>query len=225
MDIYIVKINDIDDLKLLQLSSTISKQKRERFIKYYHKIDKIRLVIGEILAKTIIIEQTNLLNNQIQFDINEYGKPSLLNNPSVHFNISHSNEYVCCAFSNNCIGIDVEFINDIEYESIANTYFTKDENNYISNSANKLDTFYQLWTLKESYIKCIGKGLSIPFSSFSIDFNNLQINLKDNKEYLFKTIDFDSNYKLSICSKSNCTSPDLIFINQIDLLNYYDSVK
>ncbi|WP_257149478.1 4'-phosphopantetheinyl transferase family protein [Bacillus cereus] len=32
----------------------------------------------------------------------------------------------------------------------------------------KNDYFYDLWTLKESYIKAIGTGLSTPFNSFTI---------------------------------------------------------
>ena len=46
------------------------------------------------------------------------------------------------------------------------------------NSDEKINYFYDLWTLKESYIKTIGKGLYTPLNSFSIkritNFNFIQ---------------------------------------------------
>jgi 4'-phosphopantetheinyl transferase len=87
-----------------------------------------------------------------------------------------------------------------------------------------LSRFYEIWTLKESYIKCLGKGLSIPLKSFSISINDGIITViteYENKEYMFKRFEVEQDYKIAACSINNADEeiPDyLIWINQNNLI-------
>ena len=61
------------------------------------------------------------------------------------------------------IGCDVEALSrekksDNIY-SIAERFFSECEQNYISDSENTSRAFYEIWTRKESYLKCTGEGL------------------------------------------------------------------
>lgn len=162
MEIYAVKIYNISEEKLKELCLLIDSEKKYKVEKFVNKKDKIRTVIGEILIRTIIVENLKISNKYIRFNKNQYGKPYLKEYTNFNFNISHSGDYVVCAIDDKPIGIDVEEVKHIDYEEIAKNFFTTNEFEYIVNRdlKFKLNRFYEIWTLKESYIKCCGKGLS-----------------------------------------------------------------
>ncbi len=68
------------------------------------------------------------------------------------------------------VGVDIEKIRPIDF-AIAERFFTASEYRLLMDTAEqeRLQLFYTLWTLKESYIKFVGKGLSIPLDSFAIE--------------------------------------------------------
>ena len=60
-------------------------------------------------------------------------------------------------------------------------------------------TFFELWTKKESLLKCIGEGFHR--SAKSVDVSG-DIYTENNKKYYFKTWYF-SDYIMSVCSENN----------------------
>lgn len=225
MNMYSVKISDINEKIVNQLYLQIDKEKMNKIKKYLNKYDRSRSLIGEILVRTIIIDKLKICNEYIKFDLNRYGKPYLRKKPCFHFNISHSGDYVVCAVDDKPIGIDVEEIKDIEYEELAKKIFTIQEYNYIINKGldNQLDRFYEIWTLKESYIKCCGKGLTIPLQSFTIIIDQLEnIKIINNDEYMkytFKIFNIGLNYKVSLCTLNHQVTTEIIDIEQDCLID------
>lgn len=227
MEIYAVKISDISEEMLSELCLLIDSEKKSKVEKFVNKKDKIRTLIGEILIRTIIIENLNIDNKYINFNKNQYGKPYLKEYPNFNFNISHSGDYVLCAVDDKAIGVDVEEEKSIEYEEIAKSFFTTKEFDYIVNGdlKSQLDRFYEIWTLKESYIKCCGQGLSIPLKSFSIEidkYGNIKgISNNEYKEHIFKLFDIELGYKVAVCSLNKEIPNDLIRLDQKCLINKY----
>lgn len=227
MEIYVAKISDINEEDLNELCLLIDSEKKCKVEKFINKKDKIRTLIGEILIRTIIIECLKIDNRHIKFNKNQYGKPYLKGYPNFNFNISHSGEYVLCAIDDKPIGIDVEEVKHIEFEDIGKNFFTEKEFQYIANkdSKSKLDRFYEIWTLKESYIKCCGQGLSIALNSFSIEINKYKnikmISNNENREHTFKLFDIELGYKVAICSLNKEISNNIIRLDQNFLINKY----
>ena len=67
------------------------------------------------------------------------------------------------AVSDSEIGVDIECKTD-PGRRVTERFFTEAEKSYVRND----DDFRRIWTMKEAFIKCLGKGLSIPLRSFSV---------------------------------------------------------
>lgn len=216
MEVHAVKITDtlrapVDP----QLLSMVSAQRREGIQRFRNVADAQRSLHAELLLR-VILRMKGIPSGKIQFKVNANGKPSLVNFPELHFNISHSGEWVVCALDCEPVGVDVEAIQPIDY-AIADRYFSAQENERLLRQPekDKLAYFYDIWTLKESYIKAKGKGLSLLLHSFSIMKEDRAICLEfpneDAAGYCFKQFDIDSGYKFSLCGV-NARSADNVLI-------------
>ena len=113
----------------------------------------------------------------LRFRYNDYGKPYLLNNPSLYFNLSNSHRVALYAITmSREVGIDIELMrNDICVKDIAERFFSFEE--IIACSCRRphedqyLEGFYRIWTLKEAYTKVIGQGLSFGLNRFTTNIN------------------------------------------------------
>jgi len=208
IELYAVRINkDIELSTFNKLTEYTSIENKEKISDFFSYKDSQRTLIGDLLARYIICKKYNMKNTDIIFFKNEYGKPFLKNYPHFYFNISHSKDYVVCAVSDMPIGIDIELVKNINL-NVAKRFFSASEYNYLLTQPKEeqLDYFYKLWTLKESYIKAVGKGLSIPLNSFSINICNDDITITSRKQpttYIFYHYNISFDYKLSICVKKN----------------------
>ncbi|MDW6093412.1 4'-phosphopantetheinyl transferase superfamily protein [Vibrio rhizosphaerae] len=138
-----------------------------------------------------------------------YGKPAIAGTPSLWFNISHSNGVGVLLLSRSGdVGVDIEFKKkDSQILKIARRFFHRQEMAQLESLPSK-DVYRQarqLWTLKESYIKAIGKGLAHPLNSFWFDLNESLVNmyLGENKQpetgWLFYMYEYQQLFDLSLC--------------------------
>jgi len=195
----------------------------EKLINFKHSTNMQRSLWGEILLRKYLSDKINLKSDKISFETNDKGKPFLKNNP-IHFNITHSGDWVLAAFSNDVVGIDVELIHKVNYDIATRFFSTKECNdlfNIIDDEARK-SYFFDLWTLKESYLKAIGTGLTKPLNTFTISFNENYITLRDEENPLlnvfFRQYFLEENYKLSTCSFSNFFSDEIKILTFEDIL-------
>ncbi|MED4445711.1 4'-phosphopantetheinyl transferase family protein [Bacillus thuringiensis] len=228
MKLYAVDILDIGKEIFDNACSLIDLDKRCKIEKFINKKDKIRTLIGEILIRTIICEDLRIRNKNIKFEKNKYGKPYLIGYNNFQFNISHSGNFLVCAVDDKPIGIDIEKVKYIEYKDIAKRFFSVSEFDYIDKEEDlptQLNKFYEIWTLKESYIKCCGQGLSIPLKSFSIDidkYENIKVKIPNQyTEHVFRRFDIDSGYKISVCSVNKEIPNNIKMIDQNSLIDYF----
>lgn len=223
--VFVIEIKDFDSNKeILHLNSLLSKEKQIRVEKFLKKEDIYRCILGELLLRYSLWNFYDYKVKNIKFLYNEFGKPRLYytDNQNIHFNISHSGNWIVCGISNQPIGIDVECINN-NVSDIAQRFFTNAENNYIKTQipTEQAKAFFKIWTLKESYIKCVGKGLTIPLNSFSIIITEDEVLLyKNNKvDYSYSFISKKiSNFSyLGLCIKNSDMAVCNVKINYITI--------
>ncbi|REK74292.1 4'-phosphopantetheinyl transferase family protein [Paenibacillus paeoniae] len=194
------------------LLGLVSEEKRARVKKLRFLRDAYRTLLGEALVRAAIASRLEIGNERIHFARNEYGKPSLIGHESLQFNVSHSGDWVALFVSDVPVGIDVEEIRPIDM-NIAESFLSVLEYNRLMshNQGERLAHFYELWTLKESYIKCKGEGLSIPLHSFSILVNeDRSVSLEPSGgHHFFKTYELDRNYKLAACAEVDRFPPSI----------------
>ena len=168
--IYAASINQpIHSEQYQQMLSYVSKSQRLMIEKFHFESDKKRMLYGNVMSRYFIGEKLDKPGETVEFEFNSFGKPYVKGVPMVQFNVSHSGEWVVCAIGDNEVGVDVEQIKPIETK-IAQQFFTQREYNTITftQEDERLKAFYLFWTMKESYIKYIGKGLSIQLDSFDV---------------------------------------------------------
>lgn len=92
------------------------------------------------------------------------GKPFLINKPNLHFNLSHSGDWLALLTSD-CgpVGVDLEAPQKVRnFKQIAQHFFAPEEIEHLAPLEGQLLTseFYRLWTLKEAFFKARGTGIS-----------------------------------------------------------------
>lgn len=161
-------------------------------INYIVSRSVINKVFSFILRKNV--EKIEVLEGK-------YKKPFIKNHKGIKFNISHTDGLVIVGFSQEEIGVDIEWINKrFEYKDIVNNCFTDSEIEYIDNNFCK---FYELWTIKEAYLKCDGIGLIRDTKEIEvINISKNWAEIRDSKGYnkQLRMIRDNSGYIGAICT-------------------------
>jgi 4'-phosphopantetheinyl transferase len=221
IDLWVVDIEDFSYEELLLLTyGWLSKQDLQRVERYQFIEHKKQLLMGRYLTRTVLSRYSQFSADDWCFENNEYGKPfiksALLEKMAepLFFNISHSqNKLVLAIARHELLGVDIEYgLKPRRVEKIANRYFSNSEIEGFNGleKAQILKRFYDLWSLKEAYIKACGMGLAIPLNHFSFDLQSeSKIEIKFHKERLddpalwqFWKIESEPGYHLSLAVKS-----------------------
>ncbi|WP_145035250.1 4'-phosphopantetheinyl transferase superfamily protein [Paenibacillus sp. Y412MC10] len=207
VEVYAIRNSDhIRDETFRALFQTLSPDRQEYVSKFRRASDYQRSVLGDALAHRMLRDKLGRERTNMEIIRNAYGKPFLKDHDNLHFNVSHSGQWVVCAVGYEPLGIDVEKMENIDMD-IAKRYFHKTEFNALLNCppSERLSRFFDLWTLKESYIKAVGKGLHLPLDSFVMERQGGEwewapVVGENGGTYYFKQYALEEGYKLSVCS-------------------------
>ena len=191
----------------------LSTDERERYGRFHFERNRLEFLVAHVLVRTTLSRYVAVAPSQWAFRTNRYGRPEIDSGaraPPLRFNLSHTDGLVACVISKTAdCGIDIERERPLkDLMALSRSVFAPREFEALEALPEHLrhSRFYAYWTLKESYIKARGMGLSLPLEGFSFDIDAGQItslsmepSLKDNPaEWQFSLGQASKTQKLGV---------------------------
>lgn len=176
LGIGILDINTVSESLYRNWQERIS-ESRKKVICHKKEIDKKRCVCSEILIKELGSFFLELDKDNLKLQKEKNGKPYFADT-NYSISISHSGDYVIGIISDAKVGIDIEKMSDLEWNT-ANHIFSVEDLEYIQGQEHiekeltetQNERFFEVWTTKEAYAKMCGTGLTK--SIFSIPHSDI----------------------------------------------------
>lgn len=195
MKIYKCNISDVTQSELGVWFDAMSKERQSEVMRIISEKKRISKIVSDYLCRKAVSEFCSISPEEIVFIKNSFGKPYAENLP-VYFSVSHSADMVICAVSDKEIGIDIEKIKKFNPKA-AEKFATEKELEYICSNEKG---FFEIWTLKEAYFKCIGTGLGSDIKDVSFEIMPNKIVCSDGG-YGLSFYDAAEGYICSVCKK------------------------
>ncbi len=190
-------------------------EERKQKIQRYKLTESRKQSLGAGLLLKWVLQRHGVTVEKLSYGPN--GKPEA---EGVFFNLSHSGQWVVCAIGDTLVGCDVEEIAPVR-EGIAERFFTKNEVAYLNrfDGEQRQEEFFRLWTLKESYMKMTGEGMSLALDRFEYDMDEQPIVKRDGKPCDCHVKEYElPGYKLAVCAEEEGFAQSVQFIDIKDLL-------
>jgi 4'-phosphopantetheinyl transferase len=168
--------DSLGDVDIAAAVALLSPDEHARYTRFRFARDQRDYATAHALLRTSLSKYAAVAPESWRFQEAPGGKPSLVPGdgmPRLSFNLSHTHGLVACAIAIDAdVGIDVESLDRTVGDGVARRYFSARENDDLRQCASewlRTRRFIELWTLKEAYIKAIGKGLSHPLDTIVFD--------------------------------------------------------
>ncbi len=187
------------------LTGLLPSESKERLLVKSNIDNHDRSLLGELLARYSLKKFNGIEDVNQPFSIGEKGKPHLQGHLDAHFNISHSGGMIVCAVASSAIGIDVEHERRVNFK-VAERFFSPLEIQDLFSlpEDQRQEYFFYLWTIKESFLKTIGSGLTRTLNSFTVIKYNQGFKLSGDEvsEALYVKTYRMTGYYLAVCHDS-----------------------
>jgi 4'-phosphopantetheinyl transferase len=163
------------ELARARYHALLSEAEQKQHARFRFDDDRHTYLVAHALVRTTLGGMLGVPPEQLDFEIGEHGKPELKHQAfaDVRFNLSHTRGLVACGVTRiDDIGVDVEQIErKLEIDTLAGSVLSEDEQaalGPLTGSARR-ERFFRHWTLKEAYVKAIGRGIALPLRSLHIE--------------------------------------------------------
>ena len=211
---YIMDVRQLESESVFDKAlQAVSPYRRQKIALLKHKKDKNRS-LGAALSLNAALKAYGLEERSMEYDLEKQGKPVFRYYPETHFSLSHSGDFAICSIGGEEIGSDIEWVRSGK-ERLAERFFAEEELAWIrkaDSAGEQEDRIFRIWTMKESFLKVTGFGMSLPLKDFAVVMEDEGIiSLRhhvNEKIYFMKEYTMpersveDTRYKISVCSES-----------------------
>ena len=177
--LWFADVDAIADASLaLAYRQLMAPDERVREARLRFQRDRDVFLMARALVRTTLSRFASVAPEDWRFEFNHEGKPSVAachgDARNLCFNVSHTRSLVVMALGRACtLGVDVEMRSPQVDLDVAEHFFSERETAALRrlDASDRLERFVELWTLKESYVKARGMGLSMPLDGFSFDLD------------------------------------------------------
>ena len=169
-----VLTDQVTDVEVSEAFRILSVDERHCAERFRFARDRLAYVVAHGLLRCTLSAFVDIPPEAWAFNKSAHGKPALAVQsfaPNLSFNLAHTDGLVACVVSRQgSVGVDVECLDRrVEVLKLARRYFSATEARALEGcaEADRHVRFFDLWTLKEAYVKGLGTGLSHPLSTFS----------------------------------------------------------
>lgn len=216
--LWFVYFDEIYEESLLErYRSLLTAEERLQEKRYYFPKDQRCYLITRAMVRTVLSRYAQVEPDQWTFSKNAYGKPEIAEHhalKNISFNISHTKSLIVLGVTcgGGALGVDTENIRTREAPiELVTQYFAPNEAAAIYDvpKESQDQKFYQFWTLKESYVKARGMGLSIPLNEFGFHLgHNREIEVSINpylndsaSRWNFWQLRPSADYLVAVCAE------------------------
>lgn len=177
IDLWCTYISEIgDDSLLARYDALLAPEERAKQARFHFARDQRRYLVTRALVRTVLSRYAEVRPEDWTFANGPRGRPAISapeTVPALEFNISHSADLVILGVtSDRTLGIDTESIaaREADIDGL-DRYFAPEESAALLSlpPSERRRRFFELWTLKESYIKARGMGLAIALDAFRFE--------------------------------------------------------
>lgn len=162
---------DIETLAEQLDSAEVARAERFRFGR-----DRIRFVARRAFLRRVLAGYTGIAPARVRYRVSPRGWPELESPCGITFSASHSDGLAGVAVARDrLVGLDLERIRPVpDLLDLANGVCSPAEYAGLQSVAepDRGETFLRLWTRKESYVKAIGAGLSMPLTDLDVGYHD-----------------------------------------------------
>jgi 4'-phosphopantetheinyl transferase len=168
-------VSSLDEPLARRGAGFLSAGELERYRRYLVPGAARTFLASRVFLRSILSAYSECAPPEWRFEANAWGRPYIANAgapPGLCFNLSHKPGFTACLVgAGRELGVDVEDSSGgrAHLLELAGRFFSPSESAALQelSAAHRMQRFYELWTLKEAYIKARGMGLSLGLARFS----------------------------------------------------------
>lgn len=174
--LWLVQLDEVAPVCLETYWDLLSDDEKEGAARLVFEAGRNAFVTAHALVRITLSRYATIAPREWSFATNAYGRPRVCQ-PSfgdLDFNLAHTNGIAVCLVGRGIVGVDVEDLFRHPPLDVADQFFSAIEVQTLMQRPIELRPrrFYEYWTLKESYIKARGLGLSLPLDRFAFDLDS-----------------------------------------------------